>query len=155
MAKTTKQPSRDVVLTPRWQLLFVVVILGAFIAEIAQLLSLYLGHGQYIGAGTWAYTISGWVFPALLAALSFIYAIRRYQTRLQQLFIALFMTVIVMSVYSACSLLENRIRLSGHWFYTGTSDNLWLAFGWEWATMLVFLVAHGFFLAWLYRRSKR
>lgn len=121
-----------------WQIGFIAAMTLYWLANIASLLVPFLGDG-FIGAGTWTFQASLWVYPLFYLAVAWLLVAPHYANKLQKLFVAIFTTSVFYSLFSALAAIENTLR---NRFYppapVGSSDHsYWTAFGHEWTVMIV------------------
>lgn len=150
----SKQPNVALSLSRNWQLAFTGVLTASFLVEVGLLLHVYTSNG-YIGRGTWTFQILTWGYPLLSAAAGFAYAWRRYRYWLHRAFWAVFLATLSTTVMNMALTVENQIRTSQRWYYTGNDPSYWLAFGWDWVTMGTCFVVYAGLLVFLVRRNRR
>lgn len=142
---------KTVVLTPFYQQLFIVTIVGAWLVELLVVAHTFI-H-SYTSAGTWTIQITSWFFPVALFVLSLAYVTKTYKDLSRRLFSATLLTVVAMSIYGCLSLLESLWYndYSRNHPVTGSSD--WAAFGNDWIMMGVGLAVYVVLLFWIRRKK--
>lgn len=141
MARTKVQKNPTVVtITTNWQLAFIVALVAATAASTGQILYGMFRLSHYVSPGTLAIQTSMWVYPILYLAIAWLFVQRRIRGAVPQLFWAVLVTVIGMSVYGIASILSQIVRWEVHYTVTGTG--VWAAFGVDWIIMAAMLVLY-------------
>jgi len=142
-----KKQDKSITVSPSYQWLFVVAVLGGWAAEtlavVHQLATDYTSHG------TWLFQGSTWLFPALIFVASLGFAIKRYGTWLRRMFFGTMLTTMVMAVYGALEWVDT------YWYLAysrnhplGENASYWQTFGNQWGLMIAVLTAYVVCLLW-------
>jgi len=149
MAKTTARPAAALSLSVKWQWAFIIIMIAGFLGEVASLLDTL-----NVGTGTRTFEMSLLACPLLSALAGLLFAYSRHKLWLHRIFWAVFLATLSVTVLDLLTLAENRVRSINDWFYAGTSSSYWLAYGWEWTTMILCYAAYCGGL-WLLSRKRR
>jgi|GEM_PF-2234675 len=152
--RTADKKNATLNLTTHWQWAFVGVMVISYAVQVGSILRSFVQAG-FIGFGTWLFQVTSWVYPVVLALVGLVFAWHRTKSWAYRIFWAVFLAVIASVITNAITMVVEQVRSANNWFYTGSSNNLWLAFGWEWSIMLVCLAAYIAFLYKIYRKGKR
>ncbi|HEY4160848.1 MAG TPA: hypothetical protein VGM08_02180 [Candidatus Saccharimonadales bacterium] len=142
-----KKQDKSVAVSPAYQWLFVIAVLGGWAVETLAVAHQLASH--YTSHGTWLFQASTWLFPALIFIASLGFAARRYRTWLRRVFFGTLLIAVVMSVYGALEWVDI------YWYNAysqnhplGDNASYWQIFGYQWGLMIAVLAAYIVCLLW-------
>lgn len=154
VARVAKKTEAAVRLTSHWQWAFIVTVVAVYAVDAYVTLHALI-TASHISSSTWTNQMVVLGYPLVLAAVGLWFAWGRTVQWTHRVFWTVFVALLGNTTTNCVQLLLVQVRQANHWFYQGTSDSLWLAFGWEWSIMAVCFVGYGCLLYLIARSGKR
>lgn len=147
--------SEDII-APRLQVAFLIGISLYYLVGIVAVLQTFVAPGTFVTAATWAYQVSIWALPLLYVLLGMSFVWRRYKHTLERLFFGSLLGVVGFVVYSAFLTIMTMLNAQYRWFVQDFQNpNIWNAFGFNWALMMIGVTIFTGILALMHRKRER
>lgn len=150
-----RQQNEDVI-APRLQVAFLLAIALYYLMGVVAVLQAYVTPGAYVSSATWWYQISIWALPIVYILLGMSFVWKRYHHALERIFFGSLLGVVGFIVYSSVLTFLTMMNDTYVWFVQDfQSSNIWNAFGFNWALMLLGLTVFTGVIALLNGKRER